>query len=103
MPKGATLKPSKVPKINPRAKTSPKAKAAKAGLTFTQAARLKALPDEIEDLEKKVTALETKLADPGLYTDDPERFRQITRAHETLQVALAAAEQEWLELEMLNT
>ena len=101
IPKGATLKPTKAAKAEAKPKTSPKPKAQKTGLSFTQAARLEKLPDEIEDLGAKIRALETKLADPNLYTDDPKRFTQISEAHGTLKEALEAAELEWLELEEL--
>ncbi|MGB0718287.1 MAG: ABC transporter C-terminal domain-containing protein, partial [Alphaproteobacteria bacterium] len=75
----------------------------KSGLTFTQSARLKILPAEISDLLKKIRALERKLSDPSLYTNDPIKFSQVTEAHETLTKALDSSELEWLELEELAT
>ena len=109
IPKGAKLKASKSPK--PLAKTLPKAQAkpppetqqARPGLSFTQAARLDSLPQEIDQLTTQLTALETKLADPNLYLNDPERFAKITAAHGVLKQALTAAEDEWLRLEDLAT
>ncbi len=101
VPKGATLKPTKAAKGEAKPKAIPKPKEQKTGLSFTQAARLEVLPAEIDDLTSKITALETKLADPNLYTDDPDRFAKITQAHATLAEARDTAEMEWLELEEL--
>lgn len=102
LPKGAKAKPTKAPKTETKAAPTPKPKAEpKAKLSFSQSARLKNLPAEIEDLSTKIKALETKLADPNLYTSDPERFAKVSAAHGTLKSALDAAELEWLELEEL--
>lgn len=101
VPKGATLKPTKAAKAEAKPKAVPAPKEQKPGLSFTQAARLENLPAEIDDLTAKLTALETKLADPNLYTDDPDRFTKITQAHATLVEARDVAEMEWLELEEL--
>ena len=99
IPKGAANKPIKTAKAasvpKPEKISVPKK------LSFTQAARLETLPREIDDLSKKITALETKLADPNLYTADPAKFEQISKAHATLKIALDEAEMEWLELEDL--
>ena len=101
IPKGASKKPIKAAKSSPE-KPAPKPKQkAEKKLSFTQAARLENLPDEIDDLTKKIGALETKLADPNLYTADPAKFEQVTKAHGTLKAALDEAEMEWLELEEL--
>ena len=47
----------------------------------------------------KVAALEAALADPGLYSRDPAGFERYSRALEAARAQLAAAEEEWLELE----
>ena len=108
VPKGAKIKPTKAAKTAKAPKTTnaeptPKAssKPGKTGLSFTQTARLQHLPAEIEDLTAKIKALETKLADPNLYTNDPAKFTRISQAHSTLKEALETAELEWLELEEL--
>ena len=102
IPKGASKKPTKAAKAAAAA-LAPKPEKAKPStrLTFTQSARLKNLPKEIDDLTKKISVLETKLADPNLYTSDPAKFEQVTKAHGTLKNALDEAETEWLELEEL--
>ncbi|HST94949.1 MAG TPA: ABC transporter C-terminal domain-containing protein, partial [Microvirga sp.] len=42
------------------------------------------------------------LADPNLYARDPVRFERAGAALSDLQADLAAAEDRWLELEMLR-
>jgi ATP-binding cassette subfamily F protein uup len=46
--------------------------------------------------------LEERLADPGLYRRDAEAFGKIAKAVELKRAALAAAEERWLELEILR-
>ena len=42
------------------------------------------------------------MADPGLFSNKPERFQQLAKQVEQKRAALADAENEWLELEMLK-
>ena len=53
-------------------------------------------------LEKDIAALRTALAAPDLYSRDRGRFDRFTAALTEKEAALAAAEEEWLELEMLR-
>jgi ATP-binding cassette subfamily F protein uup len=46
--------------------------------------------------------IDAALGDPALYTRDPARFAALTAAAGKAQAALAAAEEEWLRLEMLR-
>ena len=69
------------------------------GLSFTERHRLDGLPDEMEKLTREIGRLEALLGDPELFTREPERFRKASDALVTRQVALAAAEEEWLRLE----
>lgn len=103
VPKGIKVKPHKASKSSNSEKNEVRRSNEKSGLTFTQSARLKILPAEISDLLKKIRALERKLSDPSLYTNDPIKFSQVTEAHETLTKALDSSELEWLELEELAT
>jgi len=73
--------------------------APKAGLSFTESHRLKALPDQIARLEAEVARLEGLLADAELFTRDPARFTKASAALISRQGALAAAEDDWLALE----
>ncbi len=92
-----------------RSKTEPKPAAAPAEkpkarskLTFTQLHQLKALPEKIEALQARIAKLQTELDDPTLYSRDPKRFAVVSDAIAKAQQEIAAAEEEWLELEMLR-
>jgi len=56
------------------------------------------LPGRIAGLEADLRKFSEALADPSLFAADPERFRRLTGAAATAQAALAAAEEEWLDL-----
>ncbi len=63
---------------------------------------LKTLPREMEKLSAEIARLSAQVADPAFYTRDPVGFRQATEALGKAQAALVAAEERWLELEMLR-
>ncbi|WP_425537405.1 ABC-F family ATP-binding cassette domain-containing protein [Phaeobacter gallaeciensis] len=89
----------KVEKSKP-SKPKPKQEAApKEGLSFKEKHRLEALPDEIDRLEQEIAKLEQLMADPELFTREPVKFKKATEALVERQEKLAAAEEEWLELE----
>jgi len=66
------------------------------GLTFTERKRLDALPGIIGRLEAEIAKLGEFLSDPDLFTKEPAKFRKASEAMSERQVALAAAEEEWL-------
>lgn len=74
-------------------------KAEKKGLSFTEKHRLEALPAEIGRLEAEIGKLEGLLADAELFTREPVKFKKAMQALAERQTKLAAAEEEWLELE----
>ncbi|SCM68332.1 ABC-F family ATP-binding cassette domain-containing protein [Donghicola eburneus] len=74
-------------------------KPAKDGLSYSEKHRLDALPAEMERLEAEIAKLEEFLADPELFTKEPLKFKKATEALVERQEKLAAAEEEWLELE----
>ena len=84
------------PKDKPAEK--PKAEQKKSGLTFTEKHRLEALPAEIDKLNAEIAKLEELMADPELFTKQPVKFQKATEALVQRQNAVAAAEEEWLEL-----
>ncbi|WP_424926685.1 ABC-F family ATP-binding cassette domain-containing protein [Amaricoccus tamworthensis] len=94
----APAKSSKSSKPEPRRKEKKPA----SGLSFTQSHRLKELPDEMERLSQEIAKLEGLLADPDLFSSQPEKFAKASKALVQRQEALAAAEEEWLELEELR-
>ena len=71
-------------------------------LSFNQQRRLNELPREMDRLTAEIGKLETFLADPDLYTREPKKFEQATALLSERQEKLAAAEEEWLELETLR-
>mgnify|MGYP002630293307 CR=1 FL=1 len=75
---------------------------AKARMTFKHKHALETLPKTIATLQAKTNDLQTKLADPKLYQRDRTGFEKITKDLGETQRKLAAAEEEWLELEMMR-
>ncbi|UWQ60488.1 ATP-binding cassette domain-containing protein [Leisingera caerulea] len=84
----------KTAKAKPRQESQPKD-----GLSFKEKHRLDALPGEIERLEAEIGKLQELMADPELFTREPVKFKKATEALVERQEKLAAAEEEWLELE----
>ena len=56
------------------------------------------LPARLEELEAAITKGEAILADPDLYTSDPQRFANISKGLENARAEKDAAEERWLEL-----
>ena len=71
-------------------------------MTFKDKHALETLPARIASLEADLARLNRELADPDLYARKPDRFKAATKALETAQTALTAAEEQWLALEMLR-
>ncbi|MDO9712082.1 ABC-F family ATP-binding cassette domain-containing protein [Paracraurococcus lichenis] len=84
------------------AKPAAPAAAPKRKLSFHQRHALETLPARMAALEKEIGALRTALAAPDLYGRDRARFDRFTAALAEKEAALAAAEEEWLELELLR-
>ncbi len=76
--------------------------APKQKMSFKHKHALETLPKTIATLQAKVTELQTKLADPKLYQRDRSGFEKITTDLGETQRKLAAAEEQWLELEMMR-
>jgi ATP-binding cassette subfamily F protein uup len=101
---GAQEAPAKAGKAkggtSPQAKAqTPEAKPGKQGLSFTEKHRLAELPDVIDRLTAEIAKLEEFLSQPDLYHKEPVKFAKGTEALSERQQALAAAEEEWMELE----
>jgi ABC transport system ATP-binding/permease protein len=69
-------------------------------LSFKDKHALETLPARIEALRAQKAALQEKLADPLLYERDAAAFDDTSRAFVSAGQALAAAEDQWLELEI---
>ena len=73
------------------------------GLTFTEAHRLKKLPDNIEKIENEISKLTELLSDPGLFSKDFKKFSKFSLGLVERQKALSELEEEWLSLEEKNS
>jgi ATP-binding cassette subfamily F protein uup len=71
-------------------------------MTFKDRHALETLPARIAALQADAAKLTAVLEDPDLYTRDPKRFATTTETLASARRALAAAEEQWLELEMLR-
>jgi ATP-binding cassette subfamily F protein uup len=81
---------------------SPETSKAKRKLSFKEKHALETLPARMEKLSLEIAKLQSKLADGSLYTKDPKTFTQATAALAKSEAELTAAEEQWLELEMLR-
>src|SRR5262249_48418235 len=89
----------------PKAAQGPAAAEPRAGkrrLSFNEKYALEALPGEIAALQEKIRAAQEELADASLYARDRKAFDEISAGLVAAQDALAAAEDKWLELEILR-
>jgi ABC transport system ATP-binding/permease protein len=96
----AAVKPVAAPsrKSAERAAAEPRRK-----LNFNEKHALETLPARMATLEAEVKRLNARLADPALYARDRAAFDKATAALTTAQTQLAAAEERWLELELLRS
>ena len=94
-------KPAAAP-AKPKA-VRPGTEAPKRKLNFNEKHALETLPDRMAVLEAEVRRLQDKLADPQLYARDRASFDKTSKALAAAQAELAAAEERWLELELLRS
>ena len=71
-----------------------------AKLTFKEKFALEQLPGKIDALTSEIAALKSALADQSLFARDGRAFADKAKRLERAQADLAAAEEEWLFLEM---
>lgn len=71
-------------------------------LSFNQKFALDSLPKQMDDLQKRLAVIETRMADSGLFSRDPDAFGKFAESHGKLKADLEAKEMEWLELELLR-
>jgi len=75
---------------------------AKGGLSFKDRDALSKLPGQMDKLQKEIAKLSAELSDPELYGRDPAKFEKVSATLAAKSAELAAAEERWLELEMLR-
>jgi ATP-binding cassette subfamily F protein uup len=71
-------------------------------LSFNEKFALENLPKQMAALEEKITILQAKLEDPKLFERDRKAFDQTSAALAAAHAELHAAEEKWLELELLR-
>lgn len=71
-------------------------------LSYKDKYALETLPGTMVALESEITELQHTLADPNLFTRNPDGFQQATDDLDAKSRALGEAEEEWLRLEMLR-
>ncbi|MBI5260852.1 MAG: ATP-binding cassette domain-containing protein [Bradyrhizobium sp.] len=84
------------------AKAAAPAQAPRRRLSFNEKHALETLPKKIDDLHADIARLQRILDDPALYAKDRKKFDEASAAMAKAQHELAAAEDRWLELEMLR-
>ncbi len=77
-------------------------KPASGGLSFKDRDLLGKLPGRIAALQKTIATLQAELADPDLYRRNPAKFEKTSATLAAKSAELGAAEEQWLELEMLR-
>jgi ABC transport system ATP-binding/permease protein len=97
-PKPADLKAEREAKALPPPARGP----ARRRLSFHEKHALETLPKTIVALAARMRALHERLDDPGLYARDRKAFEEASAALVDAQAELAAAEERWLELEVLR-
>ncbi|GLV25039.1 ABC-F family ATP-binding cassette domain-containing protein [Sphingobium sp. Cam5-1] len=95
----AKRQPKNVPRTEKKAAAAPPPpKSASTKLSYKDQRDLDLLPKTIEKLEQDIVRDEEALADPSLYTRDPNRFAALTKAIEQARADKDSAEERWLEL-----
>jgi ABC transport system ATP-binding/permease protein len=83
-------------------KPAPHSAAAKRRLNFNEKHALETLPKTISALQATIAKHQRTLDDPELYRKNRKKFDEASAAVATAQQELAAAEDRWLELEVLR-
>ncbi len=76
--------------------------ARKGKLSFKDKHALDNLPRQMEEMRTQRARFQASLDDPGLYGRDPKRFAKLSASLADTDSKLAAAEEEWLMLEMMR-
>lgn len=79
-------------------KAKPPAPQKKTKLSYKDQRDYDLLPGQIDDMVTSIAALEQQLADPDLYSNNPDKFAQITGQLDQLRSDKDRAEERWLTL-----
>jgi ATP-binding cassette subfamily F protein uup len=102
--RGADLKreAAKAAEDKKEAKAAGPAATSKRRLNFNEKHALETLPKTIAALQREIAKQQRILDDPNLFTKDRKKFDAASAAIATAQLELTAAEDRWLELEVLR-
>jgi ABC transport system ATP-binding/permease protein len=95
------VKAAAIEKAAERSET-PIASTVKKRLSFKEKHALEKLPAKMEALKAELQTLEVKLADTGFFVRDGSGFETATLRHAVAARELSAAEEQWLDLEILR-
>ncbi len=95
-------KPARGEAPSPAAKAAPQGEPARRKMSFKDKHDLDTLPARMEALQRDIAKLQAILADPGLFQRDRAAFDRASAAMTRAQADLTAAEDRWLELELLK-
>lgn len=90
---------AEVKKTTSTVEAKPREKNKTVKLSFKEQYLLEHLPQEIDDLENDIKAVEIALGNPNLYTDDPQKFDELTSKLATCKQQLEDKENQWLEIQ----
>ena len=96
----ASAKPESAPRPDASQESAKQRSSRK--LSFKQKHALETLPKKMDELRALAARIRKELEDPQLYARDAARFAKLSDALVKTEGDLAAAEDEWLELEMLR-
>ena len=92
--------PTAKPKRNTPKKAGQDAGSKRQKLSFKDKHALETLPGQIDKLTAEIATLAERLAEPDLFTRDPDGFAETTERLAKLESDKSLAEERWLELEM---
>jgi ATP-binding cassette subfamily F protein uup len=98
----ASVQSEKTKADKPATAAVPKSSETKRKMTFKDKHALETLPKTMATLQTKANDLQAKLGDPQFYVRDRAGFDKVTKDLAETQRKLNAAEEQWLELEMLR-
>jgi ATP-binding cassette subfamily F protein uup len=93
-------KPQKTIKMPTKSPAQTREKTHSVKLSFSEKYQLENLPKEIAKLEEENKAIEIALGNANLYTDDPQKFDELTSKLAQNKQALEEKENRWLELQL---